>query len=117
MPWAGWKACFSQPGAIMSIAAVRGGWLDVSPEKQHLLNMSAIAETPATELGCDSDSGGRKRWLAAAFCGEGRRAQGDSAWKTGGAQKRVPQGQERPKAPDAYAAIDVMRTWLRKARW
>jgi len=27
------------------------GWLDVSPEKQHLLNMSAIAETPATELG------------------------------------------------------------------
>ena len=70
MPWAGWKACFSQPGAIMSIAAVRGGWLDVSPEKQHLLNMSAIAETPATELGCDSDSGGRKRWLAAAFCGK-----------------------------------------------
>jgi len=27
------------------------GWLDASPENQHVLNMSAIAETPATELG------------------------------------------------------------------
>jgi uncharacterized protein (DUF433 family) len=32
-------------------AAGTADWLDASPEKPHVLNMSAIAETPATELG------------------------------------------------------------------
>ncbi len=63
--------------------------------------------------------GGEKRWLAAALCGEGRRAQGGIPYeKHGGAQKRGlrpspdgkallfrgPQGQARPKAPGAFAS-------------